>query len=216
MALLAGGHILLEGPPGTAKTLLVRALSIAVRGEFRDAQCGEGVLHVADRIDAEVGRAARRDDGGLESERSVWRSRRRGEGGGRAVIRRERRGGRQRERQGRALRLLGLVLHHQLVGWRHRQRARALGGKASCARAVWWHVRARRQRSQQLTDQRTYPWPGLRGACCFWRSWCERGWLAVPSWRAAWTPLRLAAGPRPARAGGREGSGVGVRGKRAA
>ena len=34
VALLAGGHVLLEGPPGTAKTLLVRALSLAVRGRF--------------------------------------------------------------------------------------------------------------------------------------------------------------------------------------
>jgi len=38
VALLAGGHILLEGPPGTAKTLLVRALSIAVHGEFHRIQ----------------------------------------------------------------------------------------------------------------------------------------------------------------------------------
>ena len=38
VALLAGGHILLEGPPGTAKTLLVRALSIAIRGEFHRIQ----------------------------------------------------------------------------------------------------------------------------------------------------------------------------------
>ena len=38
VALLAGGHILLEGPPGTAKTLLVRALSVAIRGEFHRIQ----------------------------------------------------------------------------------------------------------------------------------------------------------------------------------
>ncbi len=38
VALLAGGHILLEGPPGTAKTLLVRALSIAIRGKFQRIQ----------------------------------------------------------------------------------------------------------------------------------------------------------------------------------
>jgi MoxR-like ATPase len=38
VALLAGGHVLLEGAPGTAKTLLVRALSLAVRGQFHRVQ----------------------------------------------------------------------------------------------------------------------------------------------------------------------------------
>ncbi len=38
VALLAGGHVLLEGPPGTAKTLLVRALSLAVGGVFHRVQ----------------------------------------------------------------------------------------------------------------------------------------------------------------------------------
>ena len=75
-----------------------RGTGFAVRGEFRDAQCGEGVLHVADRIDAEVGRSAWRDDRGLESKRSVWRGRRRGEGGSRSVIRRQRCGGNARFR----------------------------------------------------------------------------------------------------------------------
>ncbi|MFO0898626.1 MAG: MoxR family ATPase [Pirellulales bacterium] len=38
VALIAGGHVLLEGPPGTAKTLLVRSLALAVQGSFRRVQ----------------------------------------------------------------------------------------------------------------------------------------------------------------------------------
>ena len=37
-ALIAGGHVLLEGVPGTAKTLLVRSLSLALGLEFRRIQ----------------------------------------------------------------------------------------------------------------------------------------------------------------------------------
>jgi len=37
-ALLARGHVLLEGVPGTAKTLLVRTLSLALGLEFRRIQ----------------------------------------------------------------------------------------------------------------------------------------------------------------------------------
>jgi MoxR-like ATPase len=35
---VARGHVLLEGVPGTAKTLLVRALSLALGLEFRRIQ----------------------------------------------------------------------------------------------------------------------------------------------------------------------------------
>lgn len=38
VAILAGGHVLLEGPPGTAKTLLVRALSLTMHGQFHRIQ----------------------------------------------------------------------------------------------------------------------------------------------------------------------------------
>jgi len=38
VALVAGGHVLLEGVPGTAKTLLVRTLSLCVRASFRRVQ----------------------------------------------------------------------------------------------------------------------------------------------------------------------------------
>lgn len=37
-ALLAGGHVLIEGPPGVGKTTLAKSLASAVRGEFRRVQ----------------------------------------------------------------------------------------------------------------------------------------------------------------------------------
>ena len=38
LALIADGHVLLEGPPGLAKTLACRALAAALHGEFRRIQ----------------------------------------------------------------------------------------------------------------------------------------------------------------------------------
>ncbi len=38
LGLLGGGHVLLEGPPGLAKTLACRALAAALEGEFRRVQ----------------------------------------------------------------------------------------------------------------------------------------------------------------------------------
>jgi MoxR-like ATPase len=38
VSLLAGGHVLLEGVPGTAKTLMAKALALMVRGEFTRIQ----------------------------------------------------------------------------------------------------------------------------------------------------------------------------------
>ncbi|MDY6785760.1 MAG: MoxR family ATPase, partial [Cyanobacteriota bacterium] len=38
VALLAGGHLILEGVPGTGKTLLAKVLSKLIRAEFRRVQ----------------------------------------------------------------------------------------------------------------------------------------------------------------------------------
>lgn len=44
IALLCGGHVILEGVPGTAKTLLVKELSQAIHAQFRRAQLTPDVL----------------------------------------------------------------------------------------------------------------------------------------------------------------------------
>ncbi|HQK94428.1 MAG TPA: AAA family ATPase, partial [Armatimonadota bacterium] len=38
IGLLSGGHVLLEGVPGTAKTLMVKALALSVGCEFKRVQ----------------------------------------------------------------------------------------------------------------------------------------------------------------------------------
>lgn len=44
VALLAGGHVILEGVPGTGKTLLVKALATLVKAEFRRIQLTPDIL----------------------------------------------------------------------------------------------------------------------------------------------------------------------------
>ncbi len=44
VALLAGGHVILEGVPGTGKTLLVKVLAQLIRAEFRRVQLTPDVL----------------------------------------------------------------------------------------------------------------------------------------------------------------------------
>ena len=38
VALLSGGHVLIEGVPGTAKTLMAKTLSHIIRAEFKRVQ----------------------------------------------------------------------------------------------------------------------------------------------------------------------------------
>ena len=44
IAVLAGGHVLLEDVPGTGKTQLVKALSKSIGGDFRRIQCNPDLL----------------------------------------------------------------------------------------------------------------------------------------------------------------------------
>ncbi|HLQ45595.1 MAG TPA: MoxR family ATPase, partial [Planctomycetaceae bacterium] len=43
-ALFSSGHVLLEGPPGTAKTLLVRTIAAALNLQFRRVQMTPDLL----------------------------------------------------------------------------------------------------------------------------------------------------------------------------
>ena len=43
-ALLAGGHVLLEDVPGTGKTVLMKALSKSIQGQYRRIQCNPDLL----------------------------------------------------------------------------------------------------------------------------------------------------------------------------
>ena len=44
VAMLAGGHVILEGVPGTGKTLLVKAIAQLIQAEFRRVQLTPDVL----------------------------------------------------------------------------------------------------------------------------------------------------------------------------
>ena len=44
VALLAGGHVLVEGPPGTGKTLMARSFAQAIGGQFKRVQLTPDML----------------------------------------------------------------------------------------------------------------------------------------------------------------------------
>ena len=64
VALLAGGHVLLEGVPGLAKTLTVKTLAEALGGEFKRLQFTPDLVP-ADLIGTRIYRA---DTGGFDTE----------------------------------------------------------------------------------------------------------------------------------------------------